>query len=87
MITNVQDENPICREARAALKAKYGENCYSVLGKIGGSTSAKRHGPKFYSKQGKRGGRTTFRRHGPEHYAAIGRKGGQANKREVAVAS
>lgn len=66
------------RRGGQAVRAKYGQEFYSRIGKKGGETVRREHGPDFYAEIGRKGGETTKRRQGAEFYAQIGKKGGQA---------
>lgn len=56
------------------LRAKYGADYYSRIGKRGGVNVREKLGSDFYSRIGTKGGETTLRRHGREQFRAMGKK-------------
>ena len=68
------------RRGGEAVRAKYGREFFSSIGKKGGDTVRREHGSDFYAKIGKKGGETTKARQGHEFYARIGKKGGESNR-------
>jgi len=68
------------RRGGEAVRAKYGRDFYSRIGKKGGDTVSRQHGPDFYANIGRKGGESTKARQGNEFYARIGQKGGRSKR-------
>jgi len=76
---------PQAKHGGKSVKAKYGSDYYSQLGKKGGAAVKETYGSEHYSEIGKKGGTVTSERYGSEHYARIGAKGGNAGKQRPDV--
>ena len=74
------------RRGGEAVRAKYGRDFFSRIGKKGGDTVRREHGSDFYAQIGRKGGESTKSRQGPDFYARIGKKGGESNRRETTEA-
>ena len=68
------------RRGGQAVRAKYGKEFFSRIGKKGGDTVRREHGSDFYAQIGKKGGDSTKQRQGADFYARIGKKGGESNR-------
>src|SRR5579884_2714894 len=69
------------RRGGEAVRAKYGKEFFSKIGKKGGDTVRREHGSEFYAEIGRKGGETTKARQGADFYARIGKKGGLAESK------
>ena len=68
------DPSKMTEKAREALRKKYGENCYSIIGKMGREKAIKLYGEKALKEMYKKGYEKLVREHGEEEAKRILRK-------------
>jgi len=79
--TGPKPGTPQAKHGGESVKAKYGSDYYSQLGKKGGAAVKETYGSEHYSEIGKKGGTVTSERYGSEYYSRIGAMGGHRGKR------
>ncbi len=72
-----QPGTPEARRGGQSVRAKYGVEFYTKLGKMGGEAVKAQRGREYFAEIGRKGGRATKQNRGSEHYAQIGRQGGR----------
>jgi uncharacterized protein len=66
----------------ATIKAKYGADYFSKMGRQGAIAKLEKHGRRALLRMARKGGRATYKKYGDEYMKMLGRVGGSRSSRE-----